>query len=66
MNSEKAIKDLKLRNDKLENQRREFEIRLYSEQLANNRLKEQIKQLEKELAHKDKIIADLRKLKDRD
>ena len=64
-NPDKVIKDLRDRNDKLELQRREFECRLYSEQLLTNRLKEQIKQLEKENEHKDKIIKELRALKEK-
>ena len=48
MNKDKIIKDLKERNDKLENQRRQFEARLYHEQYLSKRKDEEIKKLNKE------------------
>jgi len=65
-NPDKVIKDLKKRIDELTDKEKHFEYSFIFEQNKNNKLQDKIDHLNKELAHKDKIIADLRKLKDRD
>ena len=45
MNKDKIIKDLKERNNKLENQRRQFESRLYNEQHLVERKDKEIEKL---------------------
>ena len=52
MNKDKIIKDLKERNDKLENQRRQFEMRLYHEQYLVEEKDKEIEKLKKELFSK--------------
>jgi len=53
MNKDKIIKDLKERNDKLADQRRQFEARLYHEQYLS---KEKDKEIEKINKEKDDIF----------
>ena len=49
MNKDKIIKDLKERNDKLANQRRQFEIRLINEQYLVEKKDKEIERLNKDL-----------------
>jgi len=55
MNYNKIIKDLKERNDKLENQRRQFELKLYHEQHI-------VEEKDKEIERLNNIINDLDKM----
>ena len=54
MNKDKIIKDLKERNDKLVDQRRQFEARLYHEQYLS-------KEKDKEITRLNNIIEELEK-----
>lgn len=64
-NPDKVIKDLRKKVDELTDKERYFEWSFINEQNKNNKLQDEIDRLNKELAHRDRIIADLRKLKDR-
>lgn len=57
MNKDKIIKDLKERNDKLKNQRRQFELRLYHEQHLVEEKDKEIERLNNAMRLKmDKIL----------
>lgn len=56
MNKDKIIKDLKERNDKLENQRRQFEFRLYHEQHIVEEKDKEIQRLNKEKSILEKSL----------
>lgn len=59
MNKEKIIKDLKERNDKLVDQRRQFEARLYHEQYLSKEKDKEIERLNNIIKQKDNIINEL-------
>ncbi len=61
----KALKDLKKAYDKALEQSRQHEFREYLNLQRLDKAEKKIEELEKELTHKDKIIANLRSLKDR-
>ena len=62
---EKALKDLKRAYEKALEQSRQHEFREIHNRMLLDKAEKEIAELEKELTHKDKIIAELRRLKDR-